>query len=127
MSNDALIARVERFERTVAMCLCAMPTLFSLQCISLGLSGRVFRAMYADFGAKLPELTTIVIRFAPFWVLLGAAAPIVCIALALRGSARASVVTSTIVALVLFFIGSAGVVGLFLPLLELGSVAANLE
>jgi hypothetical protein len=124
--SDELHARVDKFERTVATCLCAMPTLFSLQSIAIGLSVPVFRALYQDFGAPLPALSHTVLTYGATWIALGLALPVICLVLARRGSPINSVVVSTLAGVFMFILAGIGTVGLFLPILELGSVTAHL-
>lgn len=103
MSED-ILAKVEKFERTVALCLCSIPVLFSLPCIGVALATPVFRAMFADFGAPLPVFTEFVIKFRALWLIIGIVAPSICIAVARRGQSTKSVVISTAVGLGMFFL-----------------------
>ncbi len=57
MTDDPLVRRIERFERTVATCLCVVPALFAGQCLAVSLGIPAFRAMFADFGSPLPAFT----------------------------------------------------------------------
>jgi len=122
MSEDILI-RVEKFERAVALCLCSIPALFSLQCIGVAVAMPIFREMFGDFGAPLPAFTELVVRFRMLWLLIGIMVPIICILVARRGSPVRSVVISTVAGLSVFFLAQLLTFGLFIPILQLGSVA----
>jgi len=123
--NDDLNLRVDRFERTVATCLYAVPALFSLQCVGIGLSGRIFEAMFADFGSPLPALTKAVISGRLVLVVLGFAVMAFCLIYARKGRPIRSVVASTVLGLMVFFLAQAATLGLFLPIFELGTVAGK--
>ena len=127
MNEEALLLRLERFERTVATCLCTVPVLFSAQCLLAALSTRVFARMYIDFGARLPWLTRFLIGTWQVWVLLAIAVPIASLVFARKGRATSSVVFSTVAGVAMFFIAQVVSAALFLPLFELGAVAAGVK
>src|SRR5690349_6391707 len=104
MNNEDLALRIERFERTVATCLCALPLLFSGQCLLVSLNGPVFSAMFSDFGAKLPWLTQFVISSWPVWALVAILVPISSLLVARKGRATFSIVFSTVSGLTMFLI-----------------------
>ena len=49
MTDESLLLRIERFERTVATSLCVVPFLFSGQCLTLALCAPVATTMFKDF------------------------------------------------------------------------------
>ncbi|PTY01662.1 hypothetical protein DB347_25405 [Opitutaceae bacterium EW11] len=81
--------------------------------------------MFADFGAPLPALTVFVIRFGPMWALMGAVVPVACVISARRVKPATSVILSTVLGMLLFFLAQLLTLGLFLPVFQLGSVAAK--
>jgi hypothetical protein len=125
MKEDDLLVRVERFERTVATCLCALPTLFSAQCLLAALAAPVFRSMFIDFGAKLPALTQFVISVWPVFAVIALAVPIAALLIARKGRASLSVVFSTVAGISIFVIAQFVTLSLFLPIFELGAVAGG--
>src|SRR4051812_13348945 len=127
MKEEDLVLRLERFERTVATCLCTLPLLFSAQCLLISLGAPVFSAMFADFGAKLPWLTQFVIGTWPLWALVAVAVPIISLVIARRGKATFSIVFSTIAGICMFFIAQLVTGAMFLPIFELGAVAGGIK
>ncbi len=121
--SDDLLQRVERFERTVAVCLCVLPALFSLQCVGMALTVPVFKAMFADFGAPLPALTDFVLRMQVLWIAIGLLVPVLCVVRACRGSPRSAVATCTVAGLFVFFLAQFITVAMFMPVLQLGAVS----
>jgi hypothetical protein len=119
---NELDLRVERFERTVALCLCTIPGLFSVQCIAVSLASRVFREMFVDYGTELPVLTSFVLRFSTAWGFIGSVVLAGCVLFALRAAPRKSVVISTIAAVFMFSLAQLLTLGVFLPILELATV-----
>ena len=127
MNDEDLVLRLERFERTVATCLCALPLLFSAQCLVVSLSGPVFAAMFADFGAKLPWLTQFVIGTWQAWALVAVAVPIASFVIARKGKTTSSIVFSTIAGIGMFLIAQVVTGAMFLPIFQLGAVASGIK
>ncbi len=125
MEENETIVRVEKFERTVATCLASVPLLFSLQLLSLSLTARVFQAMFADFGARLPGWTVFVTENWYFWAAFAVITPVVSFTVARKGPARTSVIFSTIASWVSFVAAQSFTIGLFLPIFQLGAVAGG--
>jgi len=124
-NEEELVLRLDRFERTVATCLCVVPFLFSAQCLLVAISCPVFANMFKDFGAKLPWLTQFVIDTWQVWGLVGVAVPIASLVFARRGRGTSSIVFSTVSGLVVFILAQVLTVSLFLPIFELGTVAGG--
>lgn len=127
MKDEEIVLRLDRFERTVATCLCAVPFLFSAQCLVAALSCPVFATMYKDFGAKLPGPTQFVIGAWPFWALVALAVPIASLVIARKGRANFSIVFSTVFGLIVFLLAQFLTVALFLPVFELGTAAGGVK
>lgn len=127
MKEEDLVLRFERFERTIATCLCTVPILFSAQCLLAAISAPVFANMFKDFGAKLPWLTQFVIGTWQFWALVAVAVPIAALIIARKGRATFSVVFSTVTGVAIFFVAQFVTVALFLPIFELGTVAGGVK
>lgn len=125
MNDNDLLARVSRFERNVATCLCAFPVLFSAQCVFAALAAPTFGAMYADFGAKLPAPTQFVLDTRGLWAVAGVVLPIGLLILARIGRPTVSVVVSTVLGVLVFIIAQALTGALFLPIFQLGAVAGG--
>jgi hypothetical protein len=123
MNTDDLSARITRFERNVATCLCALPILFSAQCVVVAFGAPAFGAMFADFGAKLPLPTQFVLNTWRVWAAFGLVIPIGCLILARKGNSNISVIVSTTLGVLLFILAQALTVALFLPIFQLGAVA----
>ena len=126
-TEEDLRLRVSRFEKTVTMCLCIVPFIFSAQCLFSSLSAPVFTAMFADFGAKLPAPTRLVLSAWPFLALLALAAPISVVIVARRARATFSVIFSTVAGLAMFLVAQCITLSLFLPVFQLGAVAGGLK
>lgn len=126
MESENLSARIDKFERTVATCLCAFPILFSAQCVLVALATPTFSVMFADFGAKLPEPTQFVLDTWGLWIALGVVIPVGCLILARKGNPTTSVILSTILGLVLFLLAQALTAGLLMPIFHLGAVSGSL-
>jgi hypothetical protein len=123
--KEELLARVERFERTVATCLSIVPMLFSAQCLVTALGVPVFSAMFEDFGAKLPAVTHFVMSARPLWAAMAICVPITSVVVARKGKASFSVIFSSIMALVMFVVAQLITLALFLPVFQLGAVASG--
>ena len=102
MTTDEIRKRIERFERTIATCLCAVPLLFSVQCALVAVSAPIFGAMFADFGAALPLPTRFILNTWRLWAAFGIIVPLGSFALARRGSPNLSVIISTILGVATF-------------------------
>ena len=126
MNTDDIPKRIERFERTVATCLCAVPLLFSAQCVLAAFSAPTFGAMFADFGAKLPLPTQFILDTWGLWAAFGIIVPIGCFTLARRGSPNLSVILSTILGVAIFLIAQLITGALLLPVFHLGAVAGGI-
>ncbi|HVU17917.1 MAG TPA: hypothetical protein VHD32_13405 [Candidatus Didemnitutus sp.] len=129
LSSDfvELRTRVGKFEKSVAYCLCLVPCLFSAQCLCVAGMAPTYQVMFVDFGAKLPTPTVFVTDTWWVWAILGVVAPISTIVVALRARAFRSVIFSTVTGLVMFGVAQAITVSLFLPIIQLGSVAGGVK
>lgn len=125
MNTDAVGQRVERFERTVALCVCVVPFLFSVQLVLVALSAPTFAAMFADFGAELPLATQVVLDRWPLGVVLGCVLPIASLVVAIKGRTRVAVVLATMSGLVAFAMAQVATMALFLPIFHLGAVSGQ--
>ncbi len=127
MKEEDPILRIERFEKTVATCLCALPILFSMQCLLAAFSSPVFANMLKGFGAELPWPTQFVIITWQLWALIAVAVPVAVLKVARKGRATFSIVFSTVAGVAMFFIAQFVTAALFLPIFELGAVAGGLK
>ena len=125
MSDDPLLARIDRFERTVATCLCVVPVLFAAQCFFAAIACPVFQSMFADFGARLPALTELAMRTWPFWAAFAVIVPIVTFVVSRKSKPAFSLVFTTASGVVLFAVAQTLTVALFLPIIQLGAVAGG--
>lgn len=125
--EEDLQLRLARFEKTVTMCLCIVPFIFSAQCLFAALSAPVFAAMFADFGAKLPAPTRLVLSTWQFWTLVALAVPVSAVIVARRAQASFSVVFSTSTGLAMFVVAQCITLSLFLPIFQVGAVAEGLK
>lgn len=123
--EEDLHLRVSRFEKTVTLCLCIVPFIFSGQCLFSSLSAPVFTGMFADFGAKLPAPTRLVLSIWPFLALLALAVPVSAVIVARRARATYSVLFSTVAGLFMFLVAQSITLSLFLPVFQLGAVAGG--
>jgi hypothetical protein len=127
LPNEGLIQRVENFERTVATCLCTVPTLFSMQCLWVALVSPAYAGMYANFGSTLPLTTQFVISMRLYWILMALAVPVASLIVARKGRTHFSLVFSTISGLAVFMLAQFLTVALFLPIYQLATVAGGLS
>jgi hypothetical protein len=127
MSDDPLVQRIERFERTVATCLCMVPMLFAGQCLAVSLGIPVFQAMFADFGSPLPALTEFAFAGRPIWILLSVGIPTSAVIMARRGPPGLAVIFATVTGLLLFLLAQFVTASLFLPVFQLGEVASGMK
>lgn len=125
MSDEALIIRIEKFERTVATCICIVPFLFSVQCFAASIATPIFEDMFADFGSKLSALTEFIFRTWGVWALVSVIAPLSTLAAARFAPARLSLVISTAAGLLMFLIAQTITAALFLPIMDMASVVGN--
>ena len=125
MSAEILEKRFERFERTVATCLCTVPALFGAQCLTVSLAVPMFRDMYMGFGSKFPAFTAFVFDARAAWILLSLGLPGVAVFLARKKSATHAVVFATISGIVLFLVAQVVTVAAFYPILELANATAG--
>ena len=125
MNESELLLRIERFERTVATCLCVVPLLFSGQCLLVALGAPLAASLFKDFGSKLPGPTQFVLSAWPVLALVAVALPLVSFAIARKSSPRASVIFSTVSGLAVFVLAQFTTVALLLPVFQLGAVAAG--
>jgi hypothetical protein len=125
MSDETLEKRLERFERTVATCLCTVPALFGAQCLIVSLAMPVFEEMYSGFGSKPPALTTFVFGARTVWILIALGLPSVALFLARKKKATHAVVFATIAGIVLFFVAQLVTVAMFFPVFELANAAGG--
>lgn len=125
MSEETTLQRVGAFERTVATCLCVVPFLFSAQCFFAAMATPVFKAMFADFGSKLPGLTELVAQTWPAWAAIAVIAPIAALIVSRKAVARTSLIFSTTLGLVMFVVAQTITLALFLPIFQLGAVASG--
>ena len=121
--EEDLSSRVERFEKTVALCLCIVPVIFSAQCLLVSLSAPVFSEMFADFGAKLPTPTRLVLSAWPMFALIAVSVPVTAVIIARRTDARFAIKFATLTGMAMFMIAQCVTVALFLPIFQLGAVA----
>jgi type II secretory pathway component PulF len=125
MNDDALISRIEKFERTVATCFCVVPFLFAAQCFFAAIICPVFQAMFADFGSKLPVLTEWAIRTWRFWAVFAVLVPTAAIIVARKRPPAFALIFATSAGLVMFVVAQILTAALFLPILQLGEVAGG--
>jgi hypothetical protein len=125
MSDEKLRLRIERFERTVATCICTISFLFGAQCLGVALSIPIFEKMFADFGSALPGVTTFVFQFRPLWLLLAVGLPLTTLILSRKAPATFSVIFATACGLLLFLIAQFLTGAAFLPIFQLAGVASG--
>ena len=125
MSDEILEKRLERFERTVATCLCSVPALFGAQCLTVSLALPVFEEMFTGFGSKLPALTTFVFDARAVWILLAIGLPSAALFLARKKKATHAVVFATIAGIALFSVAQFVTVAAFLPVFEMASAVGE--
>ncbi len=104
----------------------AVPVLFGLQVVGIGLVTPIFRAMFADFGSKLPLLTNLLIDGRFGWLVLGiaiAVAPYLILSINKITRPRVSIVTG--LGFIQFGLAQGMTLAVFLPIIQLGSVAAG--
>ncbi|WP_221030528.1 hypothetical protein [Actomonas aquatica] len=118
--------RHQRFARTVALCLCSLPLLFSAQLLLLWLANPIYADMFADFGAQLPAPTQWLIDYRYGLGLVGVFVPIVSVIAALQADPAKSVLLSTALGLLSFLIAQAASLAMFLPIFQLGAVTEGL-
>jgi hypothetical protein len=128
LSSEAeLRYRLERFEKTVTMCLCIVPFIFSAQCLFVSLASPIFAAMFSDFGAKLPGPTLLVFSTWRFWAVIAVVVPVAAVIAARQTSATFSLVFSTVSGLVMFLVAQCITLSLCLPIFQLGAIAEGLK
>ena len=120
-------SRQARLVRFFAFVGCALPAIFALECLLLVLAIPTFRAMFADFGTKLPVLTEWVFD----WCVAIAGLAIAAVAIpAVRywdtGLSREHVVVACVLGLFNFMLAQATLVSLFLPIFTLSAVSGGL-
>lgn len=125
MSDEQLEKRLERFERTVATCLCTVPALFGAQCLAVSLAVPILEEMFVGFGSKLPALTSFVFGARALWVLFSLGLPATALFLARRAKATHAVVFATIAGVSLFFIAQFVTIAAFLPVFELANAVGG--
>jgi hypothetical protein len=128
MSPGSVEERIARSEKSMAFGLAMIPTVFAAQCFLVSISFALhFEPMYADFGAQLPAITEFSLRFRLLWLILPPGVAIVALFFARKESLRFSAVFSSISGLGLFLLAQLITYAAFLPIFQLGSVAAGLE
>jgi type II secretory pathway component PulF len=127
LDYEELRSRMERFEKTVALCLCIVPVIFSAQVLFAAFTCPVFSAMFTDFGAKLPAPTRFVLSTWRFWALIGIGVPVVAVILARRAEARFAIKFSAITGIIMFIFAQCITLSLLLPIFQLGAVAGGLK
>lgn len=123
--NEALLARIDSFERTSRTCHQVVLAILSVECLLASLSTPVLAGLYEDFGAKLPPVTSLLIHSWAAWAALAVCLPIVSILVSQKRSASFSLVFSTVAGLVMFVLAQVITVALLLPILQLGAVASG--
>jgi hypothetical protein len=124
---ESLRARIEQFEKTVALSLCIVPAIFSAQVLVAAFSCPVFAAMFTDFGAKLPAPTRFIMNAWPIFALIGVVVPVLAVILARRADARVAIKFSTAAGTAMFVLAQCTTISLFLPIFQLGAVVGGLK
>ena len=127
MADENLILRIERFERTVATCLSAVPLFFAAPCVLLSLCVPAYERMFADFGTKLPGLTEFMFHARLLWLVLSLGLPVVAVIVARRSRPIFAVLFSTVTGFANFLIALFLAVAVSLPIMELGKVADGIK
>jgi|GEM_PF-5666030 len=125
MTTDDINARVLKFERTVATCLCILPVLFAGQCVLVAFTTPTFAVMFADFGSKLPAPTQLIMDVWPVWAATGILLPTLSVLFSRLCSPTFSVVFSTLAGLVLFLAAQFITFALLLPVFQLSAVSGG--
>jgi type II secretory pathway component PulF len=106
----------------------ALPVIFCIQVILIVAAVPVFAAMFADFGARLPELTVITMNYGVIGLALavvGAACAVyLCIK---RELTKTTILSTALIGLAVFVMAQVMTLSLFLPIFQLGAVAGGLE
>ena len=125
MHEADLLLRIERFERTVATCLCVVPLIFSGQCLLVALGAPAAANMFKDFGAMLPAATQFVLKAWPGLALVSLLVPVFALVVARKVRPIFSVVFSTVCGFIVFLLAQFMTIALFLPIFQLGAVAGG--
>ena len=81
--------------------------------------------MFANFGSRLPALTEFAVHTWGFWATLAAIVPPVTLVVARKSRPRFSLVFSTTAGVVMFVVAQCFFSALFIPIVQLGAVAAG--
>lgn len=125
MNEEELTKRIERFERSVATSLCALPGLFALQCVMATLSCPVFARLYKDNHAKLPALTDFVFRTWWLWALFSISVLVTAVVISRRGKAGFSAIFSTASGLGSFVLAQVILLAIGYPIFQLSAAVGG--
>ena len=122
MDTEILASRIEKFHRSIATCLCAIPFLFALQCVVVAFFARSLVPLFEDFEVKLPIATHFILNTWYLFPFIGIATPIGVFILARKGNPNTSIITSTIVAIILFVLAQFMTIAAFLPIFRIAGL-----
>ncbi len=124
-SDTPDIKKAQRFKRSLATWLCVVPFLFAAQSLLVTCNAPTFAAMFSDFGAKLPAPTQLVLDSWVLWVLVSLLLPVAALCVARLAAAGFAVFFSAACGLGMFLIAQFVTIAMFLPVFQLGAVAAQ--
>jgi hypothetical protein len=105
-----------------------LPVIFCIQVILIVVEAPVFKAMFADFGARLPTLTVVTIDYGIIGLVFAVAGASRAVYLTIkRELTKTTIISTAVIGLSVFVLAQVMTLAIFLPIFQLGAVAGGME